>query len=263
MGLGDVLLSIGEAKTLHKQSKLPVMIVRADGKPVLSDLFAGIPYLLVPRTPRHVPLGAGRLYKRLVNGGGVRPYIAQKAVDKWTWKPYKPIPADIVFTREELSFAEPYRGAIMVEPNVKNNGHDNKAWLDISWMQLDLMLRGQRVVQCGPPGAPIKLRHAEFVVTDSFRKACAVLSVCKAFIGTEGGLHHAAAAVKVPGVVIRGGFISHEVTGYDIHRELFTGTGLGCGMRTHCAHCRAAMARITPTMVMENLKGLIGGPKSA
>lgn len=257
MGIGDVLMSIGEAKALHKQTKLPVMIVRADGKPVLSDLFAGIPYLLVPRTPRHVPMGAGRLYKRLVNGGGVRSYIEHKGVDRWTWKPYKPIPADIVFTREELAFAEPYRGAIMVEPNVKNTGHDNKAWNLVSWLQLDLMLRGQRVVQCGAEGAPIKLRHAELVVTDSFRKACAVLSVCKAFIGTEGGLHHAAAAVKTPGVILYSGFISPAVTGYDLHRNLFFGSGLGCGMRTHCEHCRKAMTAITPVMVMDNLKELL------
>ena len=257
MGIGDCIMAIGEAKVLNKQTKLPVLITRPDGKPVLSDMFAGVPYLIVPRTPRHIPLGPGRFYTRMVNGGGSRPYIAQKAVDRWTWKPYKPIPADIVFTREELKFAEPYRGAIMVEPNVKNNGHDNKAWNLIAWMQLDLLLRGQRVVQCGPAGAPIKLRHAEFVATDSFRKAAAVLSVCRAFIGTEGGLHHAAAAVKVPGVVIYGGFVSPEVTGYDMHRNLFTGTGLGCGMRTHCEHCRKAMTAITPTMVMENLKGLI------
>lgn len=257
MGIGDALMSIGEARVLHKRTKLPVLISRPDGRPVLSDLFHGVPYLLVPRTPRSLPLGEGTRFMRMVNAGGARPYIANKAPDRWTWKPYKPIPADIVFTKAELAFAEPYRGAVMVEPNVKANGHDNKAWNAISWSQLDLMLRGQRVVQCGPEGAPIKLRHAEFVVTDGFRKACAVLSVCKAFIGTEGGLHHAAAAVKVPGVVLYGAFISPEVTGYDLHRNLFTGSGLGCGMRTHCEHCRKAMTAITPTMVMDNLKELI------
>ena len=257
MGIGDVLMSIGEAKVLHKQTKLPVMIVRADGKPVLSDLFQGVPYLLVPRTPRHIPMGPGRLYKRMVNGGGVRPYIEHKGVDRWTWKPYKPIPADIVFTRAELAFAEPYRGAIMVEPNVKPNGHYNKAWNLVSWSQLDLMLRGQRVVQCGLETAHVRLRHAEFVRTDTFRQACAVLSVCKAFIGTEGGLHHAAAAVKTPGVVIYGAFISPAVTGYDLHRNLFTGSGLGCGWRVNCECCRKAMTAITPAMVMDNLKELL------
>jgi hypothetical protein len=257
VGKGDETMSIGEARVLHKRTKLPVLISRADGRPVISEMFSGIPYLLVPRTPRTIPLGEGTRFIRMVNCGGHRPYIEHKGVDRWTWKPYKPIPADIVFTKAELAFAEPYRGAIMVEPNVKNTGHDNKAWLSIYWSQLDLMLRGQRVVQCGPAGAPVKLRHAEFVETPTFRHACAVLSVCKAFIGTEGGLHHAAAAVGVPGVVIYGGFISPAVTGYDLHRNLFTGTGLGCGWRVHCEHCRKAMTAITPTMVMDNLKEIL------
>jgi len=257
MGKGDELMSIGEARVLHKRTKLLVLISRADGRQVLSEMFSDIPYLLVPRTPRTIPLGEGTRFIRMVNCGGHRPYIEHKGVDRWTWKPYKPIPADIMFTRAEIAFAEPYRGAIMVEPNVKNTGHDNKAWLSIYWSQLDLALRGQRVVQCGSPASPIRLAHAQFVETPTFRHACAVLSVCKAFIGTEGGLHHAAAAVKTPGVILYSDFISPAVTGYDLHRNLFFGSGLGCGMRTHCEHCRKAMTAITPTMVMDNLKEIL------
>lgn len=240
-------MSIGEARKAYKAKGQKVLIMRPDGKPVRSDLFDGLPYI----GDRRVDPGP---LTRIVNGPGRRPYIAAKTAEKWTWRAYKPIPGEICFTAAELAFAEPYRGAIMVEPNVKNNGHDNKAWMLTSWMQLDLMLRDQRVVQCGPAGVPVKLRHAEFVETATFRQACAVLSVAKVFIGTEGGLHHAAAAVGVPGVILFGGFVSPKVTGYSLHRNLFTGEGLGCGMRTNCAHCRSAMTRITPTMVMDNLK---------
>jgi ADP-heptose:LPS heptosyltransferase len=244
-------MSMGEAKRLHKQTRQHVLILRADGMPVRSDLFAGIPYLADRRT-------ALLPYVRYVNGPGARPYIAQKGPQQWKWKAYKPVPAEIVFTRDELDFAEPFRGMVMVEPNTKSVGHTNKDWGPISWQQLDSALHAAKIetMQCGPAGTRW-LMHTRGVVTDTFRKACAVLSVCRAYVGPEGGLHHAAAAVGVPAVVIFGGFIAPEVTGYPAHRNLFTGTELGCGMRTDCAHCRAAMVKITPAEVLAHLKEIL------
>lgn len=251
MGQGDVLLSMGEARFLHKRTKQPVLIVGRDGRPIKSDLFAGVPYLL--SKPKQ---GA---YQRLFNGPGMRPYIASKTPEKWTWKPYQPQPAELVFTPEELAFAEPYRGSVMVEPNVKAIGHANKAWLATYWQQLGCEIHARHLaplVQCGPVGTRALL-YARSAITPTFRQALAVLSVCHAFIGTEGGLHHAAAAVGTRAVVIFGGFIAPAVTGYKDHVNLFAGTGLGCGMRVNCEHCRKAMVSITPTMVLEKLKGLL------
>ena len=151
---------------------------------------------------------------------------------------------------------------VMLEPEVKKIGHSNKAWSAISWSQLDVALHALGgagkipTVQCGPAGTRWLL-HAKPVVTDTFRKACAVLSVCRAFVGSEGGLMHAAAAVGVPGVIIYGGFISPAVTGYDLHRNLFTGLGLGCGSRIECGHCRTCMLKITPAIVLDNLKEIL------
>ena len=249
MGVGDWIMAAGEARELHHRSKLPVLVVARDGRPVpWPEIWNGIPYLIKRQ--------GGRPCNRMVNGSGYRPYIAAKTPGKWTWRAYKPKVAEIVFTQAELDFAEPYRGRIMVEPNVKNNGHRNKAWLDIYWSQLVQLLRKTPMVQCGPEGADF-LHGVTRVPTPNFRLACAVLSVCRAFVGTEGGLMHAAAAVGVPGVIIFGGFISPAVTGYALHRNLFTGEGLGCGMRTNCPHCAAAMTRITPAMVADKLKEIL------
>jgi len=263
VGVGDILMSMGEARALYKRVSKPVLIVGMDGKPVFSDLFAGIPYVIIPRPAirgMRSPIGFVGSGVRLVNGPGARPYISAKLPAKWAWKAYKPIPAEIVFTPEELEFAEPYRGMIMLEPHVKNNGHHNKDWGPISWQQVDSALHAMRgglqTVQCGPPGTRWLL-HSTPAVTNTFRAACAVLSVCRAFVGAEGGLMHAAAAVGVPAVIVYGGFISPQVTGYAMHRNLFTGTGLGCGMRTDCPHCAAAMARITPAMVLAQLKEIL------
>ena len=249
--MGDILQSMGEARALHHKTHQPVLIVGRDGRPVEDHgLFRGVPYLLKR------PAGAFS-YQRLMNGVGVRPYIAAKTTERWTWKPYKPRPAEIVFTPDELEFAERYRGHVLIEPNVKSIGHNNKAWGGPRrWAELNRMINdaGFSTVQCVPGGGkPI----AGTALTPTFRYAAAVLSVSRAAVLPEGGLHHAAAAVGTPAVVLFGGFISPEVTGYEAHTNIFTGAGLGCGMRTNCAHCRQAMAAITPSMVLDKLKEIV------
>jgi len=72
-------------------------------------------------------------------------------------------------------------------------------------------------------------------------------------------LHHTAAALGISGVVIFGGFVSPQVTGYDMHHNLFIGDGLGCGKRVKCLHCTDAMNRITPQMVIDPLRKILNG----
>lgn len=249
-------MASGAAHKLSRDGKVPVMIVGGDGRPQWSDLWTGLPYI--------VKRSYGKPVLRMVNGGGIRPYILKKTPERWVWKPYKPIPAEIVFTKAELAFAEPYRGMVMIEPNVKNIGHENKRWDDRKWSEINDRAADAelRIVQC--VSGDLTLRNATHIRAPTFRHASAVLSVCKAFIGTEGGLGHAAAAVGTPAVVIYGGFISPKVTGYDLHRNLYTGgPGLGCGMRTNCAHCRKAMEAIAVGEVFENLLTLLGNPRNA
>lgn len=251
MGYGDILMSMGEARVLHGHTRQPVLIVDRSGRPVLNhDLFKGVPYLLTAPTNE-------RSYQRLVNGPGTRPYILTKTPRQWTWKRYRPVPAELQLTREEQDFAERYRGAVMVEPNIKGVGHENKAWAWDHWVQFAKLARadGIALVQCGPPDARV-LPGAVFVATPSIRYAIAVQSLAAAFVGTEGGLMHAAAAVGTPAVILWSEFISPEITGYDTHRNLRI-AGKACGMRIACAACRRAMDAITPSLVLDNLKELL------
>jgi hypothetical protein len=252
MGFGDVLMSMGEARALHKQTKQPVMIVGRDGRPIASDLFAGIPYII------QKPTKSGP-FQRIMNGPGVRPYIAGKTEERWSWRRYKPQPAQLVFTDSELEFAERYRGRVMIEPNTKAIGHGNKAWPSERWTELVAQLQtdGVPLVQCLPDGhtMPLTDTHA---LTPSFRYAAAVLSVCRALVATEGGLMHAAAAVGVPGVILWSEFISPETTGYDMHRNL-RHAGKPCGMRVDCDSCRRSMEFISVTEVVTNLKEILNG----
>lgn len=254
MGYGDWLMAAGEARRVHYATGKPVAITSRRGAPQWSPVFEGIPYILRQPTPDCA---------RVISASGDRPYIQGKFPLKWQWRPYQPTPAEVAFTPAELRLAEPYHGAILIEPNVKAQGHRNKAWPWHQWRALvDAILAGglgdrlPRLVQVGPPDAD-RMSGCEYVTTMTFREAMAVLSVCRAAVLPEGGLMHAAAAVGVPAVVIFGGFISPRVTGYELHRNLFTGTGLGCGKRMPCACCSAAMARITPADVLANLKEIL------
>lgn len=252
MGIGDALMAAGEARKLHRSNKLPVMIVDPRGRPTRSPVWDGLPYILQDRA-------RGKPFTRMLNCGGHRPYIAGKSAEKWTWRPYKPIPAEIAFTLEERAFAEPYRGMVMLEPSVKDIGHRNKDWGPIYWSQLDCLIHGQRIptMQCGPAGTR-SLLYTKFVQTDTFRLAAAVLAVCKAFVGTEGGLMHAAAAVGTPAVIIWSEFISPEITGYPTMRNL-RHAGKPCGRRVDCPTCRASLLAITPKMVFGTLMEILNG----
>jgi ADP-heptose:LPS heptosyltransferase len=251
MGIGDCLMASGEARALFKANRIPVLIIDRRGRHVWSEVFEGVPYIVKPgqRLVGHI--------NRLVNGGGIRPYIALKTSTKWYWRPYKPKPAEIVFTEAEKAFAEPYRDMVMIEPCVKAVGHDNKAWPKNRWVELAAMLRHGDVVQCIAPGATESLPpNVLKVVTPTFRQAAAVLSVCKAFVGTDGGLMHAAAAVGVPAVILWSEFTAPEICGYSTMVNL-RHAGKACGNRLNCHGCRVAMEKITVDEVVKALKGIL------
>lgn len=238
----------GAARKLSRGGKTPVMIVGGDGRPRWHELWNGLPYI--------VKRSYGKPVLRMVNGGGIRPYIAKKTPERWVWKPYKPIPAEIVFTKAELAFAEPFRGMVMIEPNVKNIGHLNKQWLVPRW--LEVSKTRSDFVQCVSSPEQALPPHVLKVVTPTFRHACAVLSVAKAFVGTEGGLMHGAAAVGTPAVILWSEFISPEITGYDSPKIInLRHAGKPCGMRTNCPGCRKSMEAITVDEVVESLERLL------
>ena len=95
MGAGDWLMASGEARKIHKQTGHGVLIVNAVGKIQKSEVFDGVPYIL-SKPP------AGKPYSKLRNAAGLRPYIAGKTVERWTWKPYKPTPAEVEKARRKL-----------------------------------------------------------------------------------------------------------------------------------------------------------------
>lgn len=232
----------GEAKRLQRIDPRKVRVVDRKGRARWHPLWDYNPRFANPEESGD--------FQILANGPGLRPYILRKAPGRWIWATeWTPEPGEIYLTRAEMAFGEAHAGHVIVEPHIKPGASPNKRWA--RWQELVDAI-GLPWAQMGPPGmrALAGVRH---IVTETFREACAVLAHSQAYVGPEGGLHHASAAVGLPAVVLFGGFISPQQTGYAAHRNLFTG-GEPCGMRYPCEHCRQAMDRITVAMVAEEIE---------
>jgi ADP-heptose:LPS heptosyltransferase len=250
VGIGDEIIATGEVRRRAAGTQRRFAIVDRHGAHRWHEVFENNPRIARP---------GERADELITNGPHCRPYIAEQTPDRYRFRAYEPSPGELFFTADELKDVESYRGAILIEPHTKPGAPKGKQWPRRYWQKLANLGRRLPLIQVGPPGVST-LREARFVRTLTFRRAAAILSVCRAAVLPEGGLHHAAAAVGVPSVVIYGGFISPAVTGYAMHTNIFAGGDefpLGCGNRRHCEHCEAAMASITPATVFEALQGIL------
>lgn len=247
MGSGDWLIATAQAKQLHEVNGRPVLVVSRSGRPQWHPVFEN--------NPRIVPAPT-RDAQTLLNASGNRPYIAAKGATHWKWQRWNITAGEIYLSAAEKEFAAAHAGHTLIEPHTKVPG-SNKQWPWDRWQAL--VDRGGDFVQVGVAGTRL-LRGVRFVETLTFRHACAVLATSRAFVGSEGGLGHASAALGVPAVVLFSAFISPKVTGYVQHRNLYKGAvGLGCGARMPCACCRASMAAISVDEVETNLKEVLNG----
>jgi ADP-heptose:LPS heptosyltransferase len=254
VGWGDEIMVTGIAKRLNADAAKPVVVIGRDGNQRWHEIWTDN-----PRIMRH-SWDRKSLAHVVHNGPSVRPYIAAKTDERWVWKDFDCTPGEIYFSPAEKTFAKDLaRGSIIIEPNCKAKASPNKDWGRARWQALaDLMRKaGLNPLQMGNPGDHV-LHNVPMMVTPSFRMACAVLATCRAAVLPEGGLHHAAAALGVRAVVVYGGYISPRQTGYNLHRNLFTG-GEPCGMRRECSHCKKAMSEISPEFVLSQLLEVING----
>jgi hypothetical protein len=242
-------MAAGEARLLHKKTGKVVSVVSALGaRASYSVLWHGLDYIAGPGEHTEI---------QLVDSPHSRRY--RERVDEMgsIWRAYRPVPAEIAFTVTEQDIAARVpRGFVAVEPHIKRgrDGAVNKDWGWQRYADVVASLPEIRWLQMGDRYSR-PLPGVEFVETGTFRQTCALLARAGAYLGPEGGLHHACAALRVPAVIIFGGYISPSVTGYDDHINLFSGSGLGCGRSLAC-DC-ACMSTITCEMVVAALRTLL------
>lgn len=252
MGLGDQLLGTGMARGAKARGK---RIAFGDGQRILWDknsetIFRGNHNIARPGSERDHDIEWVPYYK------GHRIYNRQDpGAKRWIWNlEFRPQPGEMFFERMEQRNAARFGGDfVLIEPNVETwkSVAPNKDWGRAKYQAVADALRadGYRIVQFRYDKSDAPLEGVEALRTISFRDALAIMRHAALYIGPEGGLHHGAAAVDVPAVVIFGGFIPPSVTGYDDHTNL-TGGAEACGSYTRCQHCIDAMAAISVDEVL-------------
>jgi hypothetical protein len=239
MGLGDWIMASGDAKEANERTKKKVKL--GDGVRMFGDnqIFINNPRMASNSDTNVV---------WVKNYQGHRPYLKGTKNGRLLFNDdYKPIVGEIYFSSEEQEVIDKIRGNyIIVEPNVKKvYAHTvNKAWHgweelfkhDLPWIQL---------------GNYTTEKKTTWLETPNFRDALGILSKAKLFIGTDGGLHHAAAALGIPSVVIWTGFTSPRHLGYDTHRNIHDGSE-PCGTYDSvCQHCLLKSKAITVEQVLD------------
>lgn len=257
MGLGDQLMATGFAKGARARGK---RVAFGDGTKIIWDhnselIFRNNPNIAPPGLEHDANLEWVPFYR------GNRIYNSQ-GDGRWVYNlDFRAIPGEMFFSDEELRFAERFgSGFVVIEPNVPEwkTLAPNKRWPADRYDKVARLLEksGKHVVQFKYASGH-EIPGAMQIKTPTFRHAASVMRNAALYIGPEGGLHHAAAAVAVSGVVLFGGFTPVAVTGYDIHTNLTGGAQVACGSLRACKHCREAMAAISVPEVMEAAHGYL------
>jgi len=219
-----------------------------------------------PKIAKKTELKQGEAFAWMNNYPQERPYI-QAITDRFIYRPeYKAEPGELFLTPEE---EKPKGDFILIEPNTKTDlTGPNKRWEWDRWVKLVRQLRamGLEVCQVGPkgetrgqiyyPGARI-LKDCKHIHTPRFRDALGWVKAARLLVSTDGALHHAAAALGTPAVVLWGGVASPKNLGYDVHTNIWHGAE-PCGtINKKCPHCKAAMDAISVEEVLKAINGAL------
>lgn len=243
MGYGDCLIATGMARMARaRHPGKPICI--GDGSVIeWNEVFENNPHLSKTVVPGCVWIHSHK---------GFRPYVdnAKTTNDRFVWKrDFRVYPGEIFLTAAEVERWAEYQNFVYIEPNIKGWCGPNKDWGFDNWQAVVRSLPEVAWVQ----GPGRKLKGVTQVETKSFRDACALLSRSLLFAGTDGGLHHAAAALDKKAVVVWGGYTHPRNLGYDSHINLHAGVE-PCGNTKPCNHCVSAMQKITPEMVVDAVR---------
>jgi len=272
MGYGDWLMLSGRVRELQKSFPGMKIVVtpEMEKSSYFREVFYANPYITL-----HRALGTADPYICVANH---LPGRLSEDGKKFVWyDDFQAVRGDLFFTRDEIAFASQALGeirsawqsvhgrppprVIVVNPWAKRkqlyadgslrpyHHATNKEWGIDKYQQLVARIADHSAVvqftqhddTCGKV-----LKNVLQVGCESFRQAVAVLKSCDLYVGAEGGLHHGAAAVGKPAVVIFGGWISPKTTGYAYHDNIYVGDpNFPCGARYPCAHCSACMEKIS------------------
>jgi len=138
----------------------------------------------------------------------------------------------------------------------------NKDWPDASWCDLiESLCRSYGVVETGAPKTDASgYRHANYVDLrgqTTVPDLAGVIAASDLHVGPISGPVHIAAAVRVPSVVIYGGYEQPICSGYPGNINLFTELPCSpCWLRDGCPYDRKCLRQIRPDDVMAAISSI-------
>lgn len=257
MGWGDEILAAGQAQRAYDaDGSKRVAILGADMRPRWHAIWAGNPAIAAPED-----VAAGEDVQTVVNGPNARPYIVYPFTKETGWTFNRAFRCREYLAKLYLTEAERVRGDtalsrigpyVLIEPYTK---HENFRWPMEKWTEL---------VQACSDLVFLQHTHSESVPIPgvriyepaTFREACGLLTKATAYVRSESGLCHAAAALGIPQVTLFGGCMDAEVMGGYPWQECIVDDDpeTPCGSWKPCRHCSGAMARISVARVEAALR---------
>ncbi|NIY75446.1 glycosyltransferase family 9 protein [Thalassospira sp. HF15] len=162
---------------------------------------------------------------------------------------------EIIRLLDDYSIRSPF---IVVEPDTNRDWFgDLRAWPAERWQKLvdDLAetYPDVSIVQTGVSGEVSLSNVVDMVGKTGFRQACLMIKKASLFIGTEGGLMHAASAVDAPSVILWGGITLPEFAGYPHQHNVICHyvDCAPCGNLGWCDNGHKCMNLIEPDAVYE------------
>ena len=278
MGYGDEIMVTGFARIAKK--KYPdLQIVIGNKKREL--IYESIIYKNNPNITKIDELNHNLNKVWIENYVGNRPYIIKTEQDKLTWDSnFRTIKGDFFFdenekvqskkiinrleTEWESKNKKKFEKIIYIETSRINKSFDgnllgfyNRDWGYENWKKfVDNYKHKYLFIQSLHPDS--KKIDGIYSFKSNFREACAVMSLSDFYVGWEGGFAHAAAALDKKALVLFGGWIDPQITGYSFHKNLYVNIkGSPCGMQKFCSHCEKCKKLLTHDLVFSNFEKLI------
>ena len=244
-------MATAEARHYQDVHELPVVFAnKKTGKVYWSEVFENNPKIIQEPKP-------GQKVVVVENYPGRRPYITLVTKERYHYNNNFFIEAGEIFLSEEEE-RRGIDGAVLIEPNTKTEMglSRNKAWPWERWQALVDTVKAPWV-QMGPSGSR-RLNGVRFVETPRFRDTFPYINKARLIVTTDGAIHHASAALEKKAVVLWGGVASPDLLGYRTHINI-AHEDLPCGSIIDCAHCKAAMERITVEEVADAIQRVLIG----
>ena len=268
MGVGDALMATGEVKKLRKKNTNAKFIIGDGKRSYWNEVFDNNPYIKRGSEAHN--------FKEIIwinNYEGNRPYRnydKKLSKENYNWKKiFRPEKGELFFSDIENKIAEETISAvrekigakklIFIEPHIKKRlGYENRDWGFEKWGKVVFELKNDyEFIQVTYEDRQA-IKDCININGLNFRSTAAILAQCDLFIGPEGGMHHAAAATDRKAVVIFGGHISPDITGYDFHKNLYIDHPMSpCGNKYFCKHCQECLKKITTSIVVNEIKKII------